>query len=391
MPKKLAILGSTGSIGRQTLDVAAANPEAFQITALAAGSNLVELRKQIEFFRPQLVSVGTEEAARSLRDELSPELARSVQIEWGEQGMLAVASHPEAEMIVTAVVGSMGLSPTIAAIQAGKDIALANKETLVAAGHLVTELAAATGSRILPVDSEHSAIFQCMHGESRQSVRRILLTASGGAFRDKTREEMRQARPSDALAHPNWSMGSKITVDSATLMNKGLEVIEAHWLFGLPYERIDVVIHPQSIVHSLVEFADRSVLAQLGSPDMRVPIQYALTYPERIAADWPALDLVAVGSLTFREPDLDRFPILRLAYQAGRTGGSLPAVINAANEVAVDLFLREKIGFLDIEQILLQIAEQHDVMAQPSLAEILECDAWARKTALQLAEKISKY
>jgi 1-deoxy-D-xylulose-5-phosphate reductoisomerase len=391
MPKKLAILGSTGSIGTQTLDVVAANPEAFQITALAAGSNLTEVRKQIELFRPRLVSVGTQESARRLRDELPPELARSVQIEWGEAGMLAAASHPDAEMVVTAVVGSLGLSPTIAAIQAGKDIALANKETLVAAGHLVTEMAAATGSRILPVDSEHSAIFQCIHGESRQSVRRILLTASGGAFRDKTREEMRRARPSDALAHPNWSMGAKITVDSATLMNKGLEVIEAHWLFGLPYDRIDVVIHPQSIVHSLVEFEDRSVLAQLGSPDMRVPIQYALTYPERITADWPALDLVAVGSLTFREPDPDRFPILRLAYQAGRTGGSLPAAVNAANEVAVDLFLREKIGFLEIEQILLQIADQHDVISQPSLAEILQCDAWARKTALQIAEKISKY
>lgn len=388
MPKKLAILGSTGSIGTQTLDVAAAHPERFQVTALAAGSNLAELVKQIQAFRPQMVSVSSSELARQLRDELPSELAQSVQIEWGEDGLVAVATHSDVDVAVTAVVGTLGLRPTMAAIQAGKDIALANKETLVAAGHLVTQLAAASGSRILPVDSEHSAIFQCMHGESQKSVRRILLTASGGAFREKTREQMRHARPSDALAHPNWSMGAKITIDSATLMNKGLEVIEAHWLFGLTYDRIDVLVHPQSIVHSLVEFEDRSVLAQLGSPDMRVPIQYALTYPERMKSDWPVLDLASVGTLTFREPDFEQFPILRLAYQVGQAGGSLPAVFNAANEVAVDLFLHEKIGFLAIEQILLNVTEQHDTISQPSLEDILECDAWARRAALQMADKI---
>ncbi|WP_018132525.1 1-deoxy-D-xylulose-5-phosphate reductoisomerase [Effusibacillus pohliae] len=381
MPKKLAILGSTGSIGTQTLDVVASHPDEFEVVALAAGANLTRLFEQIERFRPALVSVATPELAAKVKERFG----KAVQVEAGQAGLQAVATCPEADIVLTAVVGTMGLRPTLEAIAAGKDIALANKETLVAAGHLVTDLAARRGCRILPVDSEHSAIFQCVHGEQTKEVRRILLTASGGAFRDKKREEMARATREDALAHPNWSMGAKITVDSATLMNKGLEVIEAHWLFGLPYERIEVLIHPQSIVHSLVEFQDRSVLAQLGTPDMRVPIQYALSYPRRLAADWPSLDLLAVGTLTFREPDWDRFPILGLAYQAGKTGGSMPAVLNAANEAAVDLFLQEKIGFLEIEKTLLGVIEQHDPVGNPSLDEILFYDRWAREMARRLA------
>lgn len=381
MTKKLAILGSTGSIGRQTLEVVAAHPEEFEVAALAAGSNLTELFRQIERFRPSLVSVATADLAA----EVKSRFGNRVCVESGQAGLDAVAGFDGTDIVVTAVVGTMGLQPTLAAISAGKDIALANKETLVAAGHLVTALAARTGSRILPVDSEHSAIFQCIHGEAAKEVNRILLTASGGAFRDKTREEMAAATPEDALAHPNWSMGAKITVDSATLMNKGLEVIEAHWLFGLPYDRIEVLIHPQSIVHSLVEFRDRSVLAQLGTPDMRVPIQYALTYPHRLHADWPLLDLAAVGTLTFCEPDWERFPVLGLAYEAGKTGGSLPAVLNAANEAAVELFLQGIIGFLDIEKTLMAVLEQHILVPDPTLDDILYYDDWARRKARELA------
>ncbi|MFC4768822.1 1-deoxy-D-xylulose-5-phosphate reductoisomerase [Effusibacillus consociatus] len=382
MPKKLAILGSTGSIGTQTLDVAAAHPDEFEVAALAAGSNLPVMIQQIEKFRPALVSVATP----SLAAELKERFGGTLQVEVGEAGLHAVATYSEAEIVVTAVVGAMGLRPTIAAIEAGKDIALANKETLVAAGHLVTDLAARHGSRILPVDSEHSAIFQCIHGTNQKDVAKILLTASGGAFRDKSRKEMAAASRADALAHPNWSMGAKITIDSATLMNKGLEVIEAHWLFGLPYEQIEVLIHPQSIIHSMVEFRDRSVLAQLGTPDMRIPIQYALSYPNRLESSWPSLDLLSVGTLTFRKPDLVRFPILGLAYEAGKAGGSMPAVLNAANEAAVDLFLREKIGFLDIERILMQVMEQHTSIHHPTLDDIAAVDQWAREAARRLGK-----
>lgn len=377
MAKKIAILGSTGSIGTQTLDVAAAHPDEIEVTALAAGTNVQELIKQIEKFRPSLVSVAT----ASLAAEIKSRFGSSVQIEYGEPGLQAVATHPDADIVVTAVVGTMGLRPTLAAIGAGKDIALANKETLVAAGHLVTELSERHGVRILPVDSEHSAIFQCIHGENVKEVARILLTASGGSFRGKTREEMANASRKDALNHPNWSMGAKVTIDSATLMNKGLEVIEAHWLFGVSYEQIQVLIHPQSIVHSMVEFQDRSVLAQLGTPDMRIPIQYALSYPNRLPAQWPSLDLLAVGTLSFSEPDLVRFPILGYAYEAGRVGGSLPAVLNAANETAVDLFLCEKIGFLDIEKILLSVMEKHTPISCPTLDDVLAVDQWAREEA----------
>ncbi|BCJ85298.1 1-deoxy-D-xylulose-5-phosphate reductoisomerase [Effusibacillus dendaii] len=377
MAKKLSILGSTGSIGKQTLDVVAAHPEQFQVTALAAGSQIEVLSKQIEKFRPSLVSVATAELAK----EVQARFGHALQVEYGESGLQQVASAADAELVVTAVVGTLGLRPTMAAVLAGKEIALANKETLVAAGHLITDLARRKGVRILPVDSEHSAIFQCIHGESCKQVARILLTASGGAFRDKTRDEMQQASLADALAHPNWSMGAKITIDSATLMNKGLEVIEAHWLFDLPYEQIEVLIHPQSIVHSLVEFQDRSVLAQLGTPDMRIPIQYALAYPERLEANWPRLDLLSVGTLTFNKPDLTRFPILGLAFQAGKAGGSVPAVLNAANEMAVSLFLDGKIGFLDIERTLVSVLEQHAPVSHPSLDEILALDQWARETA----------
>lgn len=382
MAKKIAILGSTGSIGTQTLDVVAAHPDQFQVVALAAGSNLELLRKQINTFRPRLVSVASEKLAAQLRNEFG----QTVAVECGEAGLQAVAVYPDAEIVLTAVVGTMGLRPTISALEAGKHIALANKETLVAAGHIVTELAARKGLQILPVDSEHSAIFQCIHGENQKSVRRILLTASGGSFRDRTRQEMAKATLSDALKHPNWSMGAKVTIDSATLMNKGLEVMEAHWLFGMPYEQIEVVIHPQSIIHSMVEFEDRSILAQMGTPDMRLPIQYALSYPERLTAHWPSLDLLSIGELTFRQPDLERFPILGMAFEAGKTGGTMPAVLNAANEAAVELFLQEQIGFLDIEAILADVLNHHAAVQAPSLDDILEYDAWARRAAREFAK-----
>ena len=315
MFRSLAILGSTGSIGTQTLDVVANHPEEFRVVSLAAGRNVDLLIQQIEQFRPRLVSVSTEEAAAQVRSRFGSELEVLV----GLDGMVAVATHPDADIVLTAVVGAAGLLPTIKALEAGKDIALANKETLVAAGHLVTELAKAKGCKILPVDSEHSAIFQCLHTERPVDVEKIIVTASGGAFRDKTREEMAVATVAGALNHPNWSMGAKLTVDSATLMNKGLEVIEAHWLFNMPYDKIEVVVHPESIVHSLVEFVDGSVLAQLGAADMRVPIQYALTYPTRLPGDYKRLNLVEFGALHFRAPDLERFPLLGNCYEAGKT------------------------------------------------------------------------
>lgn len=381
MAKTVAILGSTGSIGRQAVEVIGKHPQEFTVCALAAGENVAEMAKQIEALRPSLVSMATEAAARELREIVG----NRVDIEVGEQGLLAVATHPQAELVLSAVVGARGLAPTLAAIETGKTIALANKETLVAAGHVVMERARAKGVSILPVDSEHSAIFQCLHGEEKRNIRRIILTASGGPFREWSREEMAHVRVEDALHHPNWSMGAKITLDSATLLNKGLEVIEAHWLFHLPYEQIDVLIHPQSIVHSLVEFKDCALLAQLGVPDMKVPIQYALTYPQRREADWPRLDLAQVGQLTFFPPDVVRFPCLQLAYEAGRTGGSMPAVLNAANEAAGTLFLEGKIGFLQIEDLISRVMDRHRVVPDPVLEEILAADAWARVEVQRVA------
>ncbi|MGB8955379.1 MAG: 1-deoxy-D-xylulose-5-phosphate reductoisomerase [Tumebacillaceae bacterium] len=385
MSRSIALLGSTGSIGTSTLDVVAAHPDQFRVVAMTAGSNIELLVKQIEAFRPQLVSVATEAGAHEVRQRFGS----SVEVMVGMEGLVAVATHAEADIVLTAVVGAAGLLPTLEALKAGKDIALANKETLVAAGHLVTELAKEKGCKILPVDSEHSAIYQCLHREREVDVERIIVTASGGAFRDKTREEMQVATVQGALNHPNWLMGAKLTVDSANLMNKGLEVMEARWLFDMPYDRIDVMVHPESIVHSMVEFVDGSVLAQLGAADMRIPIQYALGYPNRLTAgDYKRLNLLEIGKLHFRAPDLERFPLLGLCFEAGRAGGSVPAVLNAANEVANELFRQGRIGFLDIERILMQVLDRHERISHPSLEEVLTVDAWGRKMAGELAREI---
>lgn len=382
----ITLLGSTGSIGTQTLDLVAQYPERFRVVGLTSYSNVTLLAEQVRRFRPQIVAIGREELLPELRSLLSglqplPELVA------GTEGLCQVAAHPAAQRVVTGIVGCAGLLPTLAAIRAGKDIALANKETLVAGGPVVLPLVREYGVKLIPVDSEHSAIFQCLQGVPPGSLRRILLTASGGAFRDWPAEKLDQVTLADALKHPNWVMGRKITIDSATLMNKGLEVIEAHWLFGLDYDRIEVLIHPQSIVHSLIELADTSVLAQLGWPDMHLPILYGLSWPERLATPWDPLDLVKLGSLTFKAPDHRKYPCLQLAYAAGQAGGTLPAVLNAANEAAVALFLQERIRFLDIPRLLEQVCERHQVIPAPSLEDILEVDAWARQQVELLAQQ----
>lgn len=379
MKKRITILGSTGSIGTQTLDCIAHSPDLFEVEALAAGNNLSLLTEQVLRFRPTRVSVSTAESAERLRSMIPD----GIQVLSGKEGLIELAAGTDADMVVTAMVGSAGLEPTLAAIDAGKTIGLANKETLVSAGHLVTERANAKKVALLPVDSEHSALFQCLNGEPRERVARLVLTASGGSFRDKTRTELAGVTVEQALRHPNWSMGAKITIDSATMVNKGLEVIEAHWLFGVPYDQIDVIIHPESIIHSYVEFVDRSMIAQMGHPDMRVPIQYALTYPDRIESPARSLNLAELGRLTFRDMDFERFPCLRLAYEAGRAGGTAPTVFNAANEVAVERFLRGDIAFLDIEAVIERTLEQHEALADPDLGTILEADGWARRTAAQ--------
>lgn len=379
--KGVSILGSTGSIGCQALDVLDGRPD-FRIVGLAAGKNIELLREQIKKYRPLLVSVEKEDDALTLAREFA---GKGFEILWGSEGLRAVASHPAAGVVITAVTGTAGLLPTVEAIRAGKDIALANKETLVAAGSLVTGLAAGKGVNILPVDSEHSAIWQCLRGSRPGEVESIILTASGGPFRKEP--DLEKVTVSMALAHPNWSMGKKITVDSATLMNKGLEVIEARWLFGLDYDRIRVVIHPQSIIHSMVEFRDGSVMAQLGLPDMRLPIQYALTYPDRLPGSVPRLDPAKIGALTFEPPDTGRFPLLDLAYRVGGRGGTLPAVMNAANEVAVELFLAGRIKFTAIYRVVEEVVGRHDITDRPDLEEILEADRWARERARQVDPK----
>ena len=375
--KKIALLGSTGSIGTQTLQVAAEHPERFQIEALAAGGNTELLLKQIRQFKPSKVSVATKEAAESLKAQVPA----GTQVYFGDEGLIEIAAGTDADTVVTAVTGSMGLPATLAAIDEGKNIALANKETLVTAGHLVMRRAAEKGVPILPVDSEHSAIFQCLNGEPRERLSGITLTASGGSFRHLSRAELERVTVEDALKHPNWSMGAKITIDSATMVNKGLEVIEAHWLFGLSYDEIDVLLHPESIIHSFVEFEDTSIIAQLGNPDMRVPIQYALTYPDRIPLRADRLSLAKIGRLNFREMDLERFPCLRMAYDCGRMGGTAPTVFNAANEVAVARFLRREISFLQIEDTLEKVMGQYTAVADPDLDAIREADLWARRVA----------
>ncbi|MBB6636738.1 1-deoxy-D-xylulose-5-phosphate reductoisomerase [Cohnella thailandensis] len=377
--RKIAVLGSTGSIGTQTLDVIARDPESYEVVALAAGSNTELLLKQAHQFRPGVVSVGSEEAA----DKLRGLLPAGTKLLVGEEGLAESAAGSGADYVVCALVGALGLRSTLAAIDAGAAIGLANKETLVTAGHIVTKRAAVKGVRLLPIDSEHSAIFQCLNGEDDKAIKRLLITASGGSFRDRSREELVGVTVEDALKHPNWSMGAKITIDSATMVNKGLEVIEARWLFGLPYDRIDVVLHPESIVHSMVEFTDTSVIAQLGNPDMRVPIQYALTYPQRRPSPASPLDLVKAGTLRFREMDFARYPCLRMAYEAGRAGGTATTAFNAANEAAVARFLRGEISFLAIEEIIERVLDKHGAaaVALPDLETILETDAWARREA----------
>ncbi|WP_150267732.1 1-deoxy-D-xylulose-5-phosphate reductoisomerase [Paenibacillus tepidiphilus] len=378
--KKISILGSTGSIGTQTLDVVAMHPEDFAIDGLAAGSNTALLLEQCRRFKPRRVSVGS----KALADEIRSSLPDGTELFYGEEGLVEIAAGGEAEMIVTALVGSVGLESTLAAIEAGRNIGLANKETLVTAGHLVMEAVRRTGVSLLPVDSEHSAIFQCLNGENRRDIAGITITASGGSFRDYSRAELSNVTVEDALRHPNWSMGAKITIDSATMVNKGLEVIEARWLFDLPYEQIHVLLHPESIIHSFVEFQDSSIIAQLGSPDMRVPIQYALTYPQRLVSPAKSLSLAETGRLTFREMDLVRYPALRMAIESGKAGGTAPTAFNAANEIAVARFLRREIPFLRIEEIIDEVLQRHQNTASPDLQQIKECDAAVRTLAAGL-------
>lgn len=368
--KYIAILGSTGSIGTQTLEVVEHNPE-LQVLALAAGSNVEKMEEQIRRFRPQIAAMWSEKAAADLKNRVAD---IPVKVVSGMEGLLEIAVMPQVEVLVTAIVGMIGIRPTIAAIEAGKDIALANKETLVTAGHIIMPLAKEKGVSILPVDSEHSAIFQSLNGEPADRIAKILLTASGGPFRGKTKEELARVQVEDALKHPNWAMGQKITIDSSTLVNKGLEVIEAKWLFGVELDRIQVVVHPQSIIHSMVEYVDGAIMAQLGTPDMKLPIQYALFYPDRRPMPGKKLDFYELGQMTFEKPDTETFGGLRLAYEAATVGGSLPTVYNAANEKAVELFLKRKISYLQITELIAESMEQHRVIATPSVDEILQTE-----------------
>ncbi len=370
--KRLAVLGSTGSIGRQTLEVVRAFPDRFEIVGLAAGGNLALLEKQVKEFKPRFVYY------REGQDNPKSGNYQFLSME-------EMAAHPRVDTVVTAISGSSGLSPTLAAIRAGKDIALANKESLVTAGEIIMNEAKANGARILPIDSEHSAIWQCLEGEATPASR-LILTASGGPFCCFTTAQLENVTAEQALKHPSWQMGKKVTTDSATLMNKGLEVIEAHWLFAMPFESISVLVHPQSIVHSIVEFSDGSAKAQLSRPDMRLPIQYALTYPERLPNPvLPKIDWSLISHLDFKEPDLETFPCLSLAIEAGKKGGTYPAVLCAADEVAVELFLANRIKFLDIPALIQQVLEKHHPVAHPIIEEITAADAWAREKAYELA------
>ena len=368
--KNIAILGSTGSIGTQTLDVARNNKD-IRVVALSAGSNIELLEDQIREFSPKLVSVADEKNAQLLRKNLE---GTGVRVVFGMEGLIELAQHPDSDMVVTAVVGMMGLRPTVAAINAGKDIALANKETLVTAGHIIMPLAKEKNVRILPVDSEHSAILQCLTGEDQKEISKIILTASGGPFRGKTIEQMKDVKLEDALKHPNWSMGKKITIDSATMVNKGLEVIEAKWLFGLAAEDIEVVVQPQSVIHSMVEFVDGGIMAQLGTPDMRLPIQYAIYYPHRRTLGGQRLDFKTLKQITFEEPDLENFRGLALAFEALKSGGSMTTVYNAANELAVTKFLKKEIGFLDIVTMIEESMKAHKVIENPDINQILHAE-----------------
>lgn len=378
--KKISILGSTGSIGTQTLDVVRMHPEEFQVEGLSAGTNVELLIEQAKVYRPRKVSVSRKEDV----DYVRLHVPEGTEVYYGNEGLIEIAAGTDADTVITAVMGSVGLTSTLAAIKEGKQIGLANKETLVTAGHLVTALAQEKQVQIIPVDSEHSAIFQCLNGEQLREVKQITLTASGGSFRDLTRQQLENVTVADALKHPNWSMGSKITIDSATMVNKGLEVIEARWLFDLPYEKINVLLHPESIIHSFVEFQDTSMIAQMGNPDMRVPIQYALTYPKRLPSPASSLSLSEIGALHFKEMDMERFPCLKLAYECGKIGGTATTAFNAANEVAVARFLKGDISFLKIEEIIARILETHHSIQSPELEQIEQVDQQVRDIAASL-------
>jgi 1-deoxy-D-xylulose-5-phosphate reductoisomerase len=382
--KNISLLGATGSIGDQTLDVLRSHPEEFRLTAMSAGRNLEKAESIIREFKPELAAVINKDDAQRLQHNCGS----STKIVYGSKGLIEAAAYHKSEVLVNAVMGSVGLLPTLEAIKAGKRIALANKETLVTAGHIVMDAAKKYNISILPVDSEHSAIFQCLNGEDEREAERLILTASGGSFRDRTREELKDVTVTEALNHPNWSMGAKITIDSATMMNKGLEVIEAHWLFSFDYNKIDVILHKESIIHSMVEFKDTSVIAHLGQPDMRVPIQYALSFPKRLEhSGGRRLNLWEAGKLHFQKMDYGRFRCLEFAYEAGRTGGTMPAVLNAANEAAVEAFLQGYISFLQIEDLIHETMQAHSSETNPALEALQEADRWAREFAVSLLNK----
>jgi 1-deoxy-D-xylulose-5-phosphate reductoisomerase len=383
--KRLTILGSTGSIGRSALDVVAKHGDDFKVVGLTAGKNIDLFEAQIRAFNPEMVAVADKKDA----DRLSGRI-KSPDIGFGEEGIKRVASYRNSDFVISSIVGAAGLIPTIAAIEAGKDVGLANKEALVMAGEIVMKKARKNNVKIIPVDSEHSAIFQCLEGRRIADVRRIILTASGGPFLNKSKKDLKYITAKDALKHPNWTMGKKISIDSATLMNKGFEVIEAFWLFNLPPEKIDVVVHPQSIVHSLIEFKDRSCLAQMSMPDMRGPISYALTYPERLEGPIQGLELHRLQSLTFSKPDKRNFPCLSYAYDALRVGGTMPCVLNAANEIAVNAFLRGSIGFNDIPSIIKRTVRVHRASSASSLKKVLAADRWAREASQLYVKELSK-
>ena len=378
--KKISILGSTGSIGVSTLDVIERNPESFQILALSAGSNVELFAEQIRKFKPQVVALFDSKKVPLLKKQIAD---LDVEILFGEQGLISVATHSEIDVVVSGVVGSAGLLPAIHALRAGKNLALANKETLVTAGELVLKEAEKTNSQIIPIDSEHSAIFQALNGEKKERIKKIILTASGGPFRNYTLDQMENITVKDALNHPNWNMGSKITIDSSTMMNKGLEYIEAKWLFGINTP-VEIIVHPQSIIHSMIEFVDTSIIAQLGIPDMRVPIAYALSYPDRFESNLPSLDLAKMGNLTFEKPDFERFPCLKLAIDAMDMGKTMPAVLNAANEIAVQAFLDELIPYKDIAELIQLVMQNHSPSPLNELQDVLDSDQWAREETTKL-------
>ncbi len=379
--KTISILGSTGSIGTQTLEIVKQYPKEFKVVGLTANKNIGLLKEQIREFRPKAVAVMDKNKAEELQK------TDSVQVYSGIEGLNKIASLSEAGTIVNSLVGSVGIEPTYSAIKSKKNIALANKETLVAAGSVIMEEVKKNEITLMPIDSEHSAIFQCLNGENINEVSKIIITCSGGPFKNFTRQQLEAATAADALKHPTWNMGSKITIDSSTLMNKGFEVIEAHWLYGIDYKKIDVVIHPQSIVHSLVEFVDKSVVAQLGLPNMKIPIQYALSYPKRFQSFQASLDLAKIRALEFREPDFEMFPCLKYAYEAGNTGGTLPAVMNAANEIAVHAFLENRIRFLDIQKLIKKMMGKHKIIKNPSLKDIIEVDKKVKEETKKIIDE----